>query len=106
MKRKELLSVPARKWDDILSGVDGVYVIPSGRKHDSGYACMDFVASFNGDKGKPMVRFGGGCDDVRLKGNHFMIDCEYPSRIIHIWNCRSSFSISHDLSSIDFVEET
>ena len=49
--------------------------------------------------------FGGGCDDVRLNGNHFRIDCEYPSRIIRIWNDRTSFSISHDLSSIDFVEE-
>lgn len=52
-----------------------------------------------------MIRFGGGCDDVRLKGKHFRIDCEYPSRIIHIWNDTTSFSISHDLSSIDFEEE-
>ena len=105
-RREELLSVPKRKWDDVIYGVDVVYIIPSGRKHDSGYACMDFVASFNGNKGKPMVRFGGGCDVVRLNGNHFRIDCEYPSRIIRIWNDRTSFSISHDISTIDFVEES
>lgn len=104
-QREELLSVPKRKWDDVIHGVDAVYIIPSRRKHDSGYACMDFVASFNADKGKPMVRFGGECDDVRLKGSHFRIDCEYPSRIIRIWNDRASFSISRDLSSINFVEE-
>ena len=51
------------------------------------------------------MRFGGECDDVRLKGNHFRIDCEYPSRIIRIWNDSTSFSTSHDISSIDFVEE-
>lgn len=42
--RKELLAVPKRKWNEVLTDVTGVYVIPSGRKHDSGYACMDFVA--------------------------------------------------------------
>lgn len=105
-QREELLSVPKRKWDDVIHGVDAVYIIPSRRKHDSGYACMDFVASFNGNKGKPMVRFGGGCDDVRLKGSHFRMDCEYPSRIIRIWNDSRSFYITHDISSIDFVEET
>ena len=101
-QREELLSVPKRKWDDVLHGVDAVYVIPSRRKHDSGY---DIVASFNGNKKRPMVRFGGGCDDVRMKGSHFRIDCEYPSRIIRIWNDRTSFSISRDVSSIDFAEE-
>ncbi len=104
-RRKELLSVPKRKWDDVIHGVDAVYIIPSGRKHESGYACMDFVASFDGNKGKPMVRFGGVCDDIRLNGNHFRIDCEYPSRIIRIWNDRTSFSITPDLSSINLMEE-
>lgn len=105
MTRKELTAYPKRKWDEELRGVNGVWVIPNRKKHESGYACMDFVASFKEYKGKPMVRFGGGCDDVRLKGNHFRIDCEYPSRIIHIWNDRTSFSVSCDISSIDFVEE-
>ena len=101
-RREELLSVPKRKWDNELHGVDSVYIIPSRRKHDSGWACMDFVAVSDG---KSPVRFGGGCDDVLLNGNHFRIDCEYPSRIIRIWNDRTSFSITSDLSSIHFVEE-
>lgn len=105
-QREELLSVPKRKWDDVIHGVDIVYIIPSRRKHDSGYACMDFVASFHRNKKRPMVRFGGGCDDVRLHGSHFRMDCEYPSRIIRIWNDSTSFFISIDLSSIDFVEES
>ena len=104
-QREELLAVPRRKWDEVLYGVDVVYIIPSRRKHDSGYACMDLVASFNSNKKKSMVRFGGGCDDVRLHGNHFRMDCEYPSRIIRIWNDRTSFYITSDLSSINFVEE-
>ena len=104
-RREELLSIPRRKWDEELHGVDAVYFIPSRRKHDSGYACMDFVALVDRDHGNRAVRFGGVCDDISLKGNHFRIDCEYPSRIIRIWNDRTSFSVSCDISSIEFVEE-
>lgn len=102
MTRKELLSVEKRKWDEVLRGVNGVWVLPSRRKHDSGWACMDFVATFA--DGRKMVRFGGGCDDVSLRGEHFRMDCDYPSGIIHIWSHRT-FSISSDCSSVDFVEE-
>lgn len=101
MKRSELLSVPKRKCDETMTGVTGVYVIPSGRKHESGYTCMDFVSQTQNG----LVRFGGCCDDVRLKGSNFRMDCEYPSRIIHIWNSSSTFKITHDLSTIDFIED-
>ena len=101
-RRKELLAVEKRSWDKELTGVWGVYVIPSGRKHESGWACMDFVASMHDGE---LVRFGGICDDVSFNGGHFRMDCEHPSRIIHIWNSRGTFSISHDLSSIDFTED-
>lgn len=103
MNRKELLQIPKRKWNEELKGTCGVYVIPSGRKHDSGWACMDFVAEFRDNR--PMVRFGGGCDDVSFWGHHFRMDCEHPSRIIHIWNSHGTFSVSHDVSSITFTEE-
>lgn len=101
--RKALLSIPTRKWDETLSDVSDVYVIPSGRKHESGWACMDFVATFKGRE-RPMVRFGGRCDDVSFYGSHFRMDCLHPQRIIHIWNTYP-FSITSDLSSINFVED-
>ena len=100
--KEELLAVQKRKWYDVLTGVVGVYVLPSENMHDSGYSCMDFVAEFN-DREKPLVRFGGGCDDVSFVGEHFRMDCLHPTGIIHIWN-RYLFSISNDLSSIDFTE--
>lgn len=100
MNRKELLQVPRRNWiDEIIA--KGVWVIPSRRKHDSGWACMDFVAET--DNG--LVRFGGGCDDVAFEGSHFRMDCDYPSAIIHIWN-NYPFVISADLSSISFKERS
>lgn len=101
MNRKELLSAPKRKWDEYLHGVQGVYVIPSMRKHESGWACMDFVAS----TGKEFIRFGGSCDDVSFCGTHFRMDCDFKSKLIHIWNSKGTFSISEDISSINFIEE-
>lgn len=100
MTRKELLSVKKRKWNEILHNVSGVYVIPSRRKHDSGYACMDFVA----ETPEGLVGFGGMCDDVSFEGLHFRMDCDFETKIIHIWN-RNKFSISDDVSSITFAEE-
>ena len=104
-RREELLSVPKRKWDETIRSVSTVYIIPSKRKHESGYACMDLVAVTDRDHGNRAVRFGGGCDDISLRGNHFRIDCEHPSRIIRIWNSHGTFLITDDLSSIHFVEE-
>lgn len=99
MTRKELLEVPKRKWDEILTGVSFVWVIPSRRKHDSGWACIDFVASTP----KGLVRFGGGCDDVSFEGNYFRMDCDYKTKLLRIWNNRK-FTIDCDGSSISFIE--
>lgn len=105
MTKKDFLAIPCRKWDEKLTGVIGVYVLPSRRKHDSGWACMDFVAEF-ADSRRPMIGFGGCTDDVSFVGSHFRMDCTYPHGIIHIWCAYGrTFSISHNLSSIDFKEE-
>lgn len=103
MTRKELLATPKREWDEVLHGVTGVWVVLNRRKHESGWECMDFVASFK-DKDKKLVRFGGYCDDVQLKGSNFHMDCDYPSGIIHIWSYYS-FTITSDSSTIKFIEE-
>lgn len=103
MTKKEFLAIPRREWDEVLHGVRGVYVLPSRRKHGSGWACMDFVAVFDDDR--PMVRFGGGTDDVSFIGTYFRMDCSYPHGIIHIWCTCRTFSVSCDYSSINFVEE-
>lgn len=101
MNRKELLAAKPRKWDEELHNVMSVYVIPSRRKHDSGYAIMDFVAvTRNGD----YIRFGGCCDDVRLKGEHFRMDCDFKSKLLRIWNDEKSFTVTKDLGTIDFIE--
>lgn len=104
MTRKELLAFPYREWDEVLHGVRGVYVLPSRRKHESGWSCMDFVAEFEDDR--PPKRFGGPTDDVSFAGTHFRMDCTYPHNIIHIWCAYGrTFTISAGISSLTFTEE-
>lgn len=102
MTKKEFLAIPKREWNNVLREVWGVYVIPNGRTYKSGWGCMDFVAEFK--DGREMVRFGGICDDVSFCGSHFRMDCLYPGGIIHIWSW-STFSVSCDVSRINFIED-
>ena len=109
MTRKEFKDTPERKWDEVLHGVVGVWAMPNGKKHDSGWGCMDFVAEF--EDGRPNVKFGGGCDVVEFVDNSpsdcfgvFRMDCDYKSRLVHIWS-HVPFSVSADLSTIYFRVE-
>lgn len=104
MNRKELLQAEQKKVGEDLKRVVGVWVLPSGRKHDSGWAKMDLVAEVSHGNETKRVRFGGYCDDIVFEGSHFRMDCDYPSRIIHVWNPRK-FSVSGDGSSVYFTEE-
>ncbi len=86
INRKTLLS---RKEYNIfkdgnLTGVSGVYVIPSRRKHESGWTKMDLIATFY--DGREPVHFSSFTDDVSFCGTGFRMDCDWPSGIIHIWN--------------------
>lgn len=101
MNRKKLLDCPVRDRGDDIKHAVGVYIIPTRMKHDSGYAIMSFVAEIEGGE---RIRFGGCCDDVRLKGGNFRIDCDFQTKLVHIWN-RHWFTITRDFSSIDFIEE-
>lgn len=105
--RQELLNVPRKKTLEPLHNVGALYIIPSRRKHDSGYACMDLVAC-RMDKSRRItndkIRLGGGCDAIELRGDGFRIDCIHPSGIIRIFSF-SPFCIPYDLSSVSLEME-
>lgn len=101
LSRKYLMSIPKRDCDQRIKDATGVFVIPSRKKHDSGWACMDFVATTEDG----MIRFGGNCDDVSFEGRHFRMDCDFDTKLLHIWNTYSKFTISADMSSIYFIEQ-
>ena len=102
MTRKELLAIPERNWEDALRGCTDVMVFPSNRKHESGYACMDFVAVLEDGK---RIRFGGYCDDLSLVGVHFRIDCFRNPPTLHIWNSHGKFTVESGISTITLTED-
>ncbi len=42
--RKELESLPIRERNEDIGEFCGLIILPTRRKHDSGFRCMDFVA--------------------------------------------------------------
>lgn len=106
MTKKELLAIPMREsWDTPVEGVDGAYLIPTSKKHESGYSCMRLVAYWNDEQAKERRYIGCGyyCDILELKGLNFRIDASLPNRIVHIFNFKK-FSITHEISSLCLLE--
>lgn len=106
MTKKELLAIPMReKWNTPVEGVDGVYIIPTAKKHESGYSCIRLVAYWNDSEAGERKYIGCGyyCDVIELKGLGFRIDASLPNRIVHIFNFKK-FSITEEISSLSLVE--
>lgn len=92
--REALLALPRRYWET-PSEYDSLYIVPTRKKHDSGYMMMAIVGI---RKGKGEV--AAWCDDIcwgfpkshpygKMKPNrnpHILrTDCIFPSGIIHMW---------------------
>ena len=100
MTREELLSIPKRDLFETLHDVRAVYIIPSDKVHDSGYACFDFVA-VKGENLDEYIGFGSGCDAVKIIGNlNLGVDCEKDNHCVRLWSMRP-FSVSPDASTIE-----
>lgn len=102
MKRKELLDLPFRKWDEVKA-YTSIAVVPSGKKHDSGWALMYIIGL---DSEKRPVEIAAACDDIcweipAAAGHNFRNDMFYPSGIIHFWSNGYSFKVGASLSSTD-----
>ncbi len=64
--RKEFETLPRADWHNREVGeVDSLVILPTRRKHDSGYRCMGFVTI---QKGKPTYIVSGCSDVIHLAG--------------------------------------
>lgn len=102
MKLKELRSLPFRKWDESKL-YKSIIVIPSGKKHDSGWALM-YIIGLN-EKQTP-IEIAACCDDICWKmptslEYDFRNDMFYPSGAIHFWSYKYRFEVGVSLSSTD-----
>ena len=124
----EFRNLPKRKFDEDIGNFDSLVILPTRRKHDSGYRCMEFVAVKGG---QPICRMGGGSDVIHLLGmdgfncrgkeDHkklfirrtenvtfnasLRIDC-LPCGLLRIF-CHHKLKAGMDLSSFElYVDET
>ena len=117
MTRKDFAALPERKWNEVLDGIDSIVLIPSKKKHDSGYACFGYVAV----KGDKAWRCGGG-DIIHIDGiggygkdwltassgvpsmvsvKAWNIDCLVKSGYLRLWSSNGKLSCEPDLSSME-----
>jgi len=120
MTRKELLDVPHKERQEDIGEFDSLIIIPTRRKHDSGYRMMEFVAVKGG---KPFRRVSGWSDVVHIGGMSALIDkpkkvawsidCLMKSGLLHLFCHQLSaqsisclyqkLTIGCDLSSFDIL---
>lgn len=109
--KRELLNLPQRPWHIKESKYDGLLLISTKRKHDSGY-CNFGVAGER--KGMP-VEFIGFMDDLRfgniMKGlmtnipvNSLAIDCSMYG-VFRIHGPRLTFCVGENLSTTNWWVE-
>ncbi len=103
ISKKNLLSLPERKWTkyDEDAIYDALYIVPTGKKHDSEYNIIAIVGITYIKGKKEKMEIAGYADDLFFKYEEppesgeqaFRIDSEYPSGIIHIWSWYHQFSV-------------
>lgn len=100
MKVSDLKKLPVRDWDKDTQ-YQGLYVINSGKKHDSGYALI-YIIGINGEE----MEIAAMCDDIvwdvsQCQKYDFRTDMLFPSGIIHYWSNNFNFLVGASLSSTD-----
>lgn len=63
--RKEFEALPHADWKNEIGEVDCLIILPTRRKHDSGFRCMEFVTI---QSGKPTWIVSGISDVIHLAG--------------------------------------
>lgn len=65
MTISEFKALPSRKWNEDIGEFDSLIILPTARKHDSGYRCMDFIACRGNEA---ICRLSGGSDVIHING--------------------------------------
>ena len=119
--RKQLLEAPKKPRNERRL-YDTIYLVPSGKKHDSGYMIIAVVGATetkqDSDNSEWAYEIAAWPDDINwyipetdtMKRMGYLssirTDCEFPSGIMRVWG-RGKFEVGHSLSSTDirFIPE-
>lgn len=102
VSKQQLKNLPKRDWD-AESIYDSILIIPSGKKHDSGWALMYIIGVISGEP----FEIAAACDDINWQlpaeqqVSGLRTDMIYPSGVIHFWSNHYRFKVGHSLSSTD-----
>lgn len=106
--KRELLNLPQRPWNTDSSRYDGLLLVSTKRKHDSGYCNFAVIGE---RKGKP-VELIGYMDDLRLGNimegfitsipvNSLAIDCSMYG-VFRIHGIGLTFGVGENLSTTNW----
>lgn len=101
--RKQLATLPTRKWDSTEESYDSLLIFSSNRNHDSGWSAITIV----GCRDNRPVEILTVCSDdiewiVDLSAfGQMRMDCTSKSGILHAWSRSHRFHVGPALSSID-----
>lgn len=103
ISRKELEAAPERKWDEVKE-YDSLYLLPSKKKHDSGYHLICIVG-----KNKDKLEKAAWCDDIcwnfdelkKWQWFSMRTDMTFPGGVAHVWGWETRFRVGCSLSSTD-----
>ena len=118
MKKSDFKDIPRFDWKQTEIEFDDLVIIPTARKHDSGYRCMEYCAVKNGE---PIGVFGGYSDVMHLDGiggygkwkntipttfdrKAWSIDC-LPCGYLHLWCSGYKMKASGCLSDFEIYTE-
>lgn len=97
-RREKLLQAPVYTGEENLEECFGLWIIPTRKKHDSGYNCMIIVVGYI-DKGeKKYVRCESHIDHLwgmkwgMTENPSFSIDCD--DGVIHLYHYGKSFRVA------------
>jgi hypothetical protein len=117
MTRSDFEQLPHRDWDEDIGQFDCLIILPTKHKHDSEFACMDFVAC---DGDRPICRLSGCSDVVHINGIggfgkdwtkkfggvptaippvDWSIDCLFKSKLLRLFTHQYKLVVDPALSS-------
>jgi hypothetical protein len=111
MTREDFGKLPHRKWDETIT-CESIVILPTRRKHDSGYRCLDFVAVV---KNEAVCLLSGVSDVIHIDGiggygyefpslvppSGWSIYCLPKSGLLRIWPMSQKIICGVALSSFE-----
>lgn len=106
-RREQLLQAPLYQGNENLTCCTDLWIIPTRKKHDSGYNCMIMIVGYDDEDGeKKKVRCEGHIDVLQgierglVENPAFSFDCD--DGIIHLFDYGICFSVEWNKEASTF----